>query len=125
MIILLITILIFCIGVGCVIKHCFGDDIYDNYDMYGVCIITFDLIILTTEIIFLIIKPMDYTNFKIEYDVIKDTITSPEDIRDTNYTQKLIEINTEIQKNREWKDNIIIGLFYNEKIAELELLVKE
>lgn len=125
MIILLITILIFCIGVGCLIKHHFSNNIFDYYEMYGGCIITFALIILAIEIILLIIKPIDYANFKIEYDVIKDTITSSEDIRDTNYTQKLIEINTEIQKNREWKDNIIIGLFYNEKIAELELLVKE
>lgn len=90
----------------------------------GIALIIIMIISLTIEFAMLINKPIEYKNFKIEYDVVKETITSSEDIRDTNYTQKLIEINTKIKTNREYKDNIWCGIFFNKKIADLELLQK-
>ena len=90
----------------------------------GLILIVAMSICLITEIGALIYKPVEYKSFKIEYDVVKETITSPEDIRDTNYTQKLIEINTKIKTNREYKDSIWLGIFSNERIADLELLQK-
>lgn len=80
---------------------------------------------LGVELITLGLKPIDYKKFKVEYNVVRETITNSADMRDTNYTQKLIELNTEIMTNREWKDNIWVGIYYNEDIAELELLKKE
>ncbi len=80
---------------------------------------------LGIELITLGFKPIDYKKFKVEYDVVRETITNSADMRDTNYTQKLIELNTEIMTNREWKDNLWVGIYYNEKIAELDLLRKE
>ena len=124
MIILLLTILFLIIGIGFLVAHKLSNDWYNDFDIYGIAICLFTGIILFTEVLILVFKPIDYKKFKIGYDVIKETITSAEDIRDTNYTEKLIGINTEIMKNREFKDNILTGIFYNEKIAELELLEK-
>ena len=76
------------------------------------------------EIIIILFKPLDYKNFKIEYETIKETVTSSKDMRDTNYTQKLIEINTEISTNKAFADSQWVGVFYNKQIAELEPLKK-
>ena len=91
---------------------------------FGIVLIIIMIMSLIIEFTILISKPIEYKNFKIEYDVVKETITSSEDMRDTNYTQKLIEINTRIKANREYKDSIWCGIFFNKKIADLELLQK-
>jgi hypothetical protein len=80
---------------------------------------------LLMELLIIGVKPLDYKNFKIKYETITETITSSEDIRDTNYTMKIIEINEEIKRNREYVDSPWIGIFYNKDIANMELLEKE
>ena len=123
MLILIFSILLFILSV--VFIYIGNDDWEEEWLVYfGIGLIIIMIISLTIEFKILICKPIEYKNFKIEYDVVKETITSSEDIRDTNYTQKLIEINTKIKTNREYKDNIWCGIFFNKKIAELELLQK-
>lgn len=125
MILLIGTIIFFIIGIICI--YVFLKDTWENeiYLYFGIILILIFGMALLIEIISLIQKPIDYKNFKIEYDVVAETITKPEDIRDSNYTKKIIELNTTIMKNREWMSNKIVGIFYNKKIAELELLEKE
>lgn len=83
------------------------------------------VIVLIVEIILLCIKPIDYKNFKIKYETIKEMTTSASDVRDATYTEKLIEINEEIKKNREFINNDFIGIFYHKEIANMELLGKK
>lgn len=85
----------------------------------------FLILALVLEIFFIILKPVDYKNFKAQYEVIKEMTTESDDLRDINYTEKIIEINTEIRANRELKDSFMVGVFYNKDIAELELLSKD
>lgn len=59
------------------------------------------------------------TNYLIEvYDISKDEnlVQLTDLLKDINY------INEEINSNRNNKDNLYIGCFYSEKIAELELI---
>ena len=123
MLILMFSILLFILSI--VFIYIGNDDWDKEWLLYfGGALIIIMIISLTIEFTMLISKPIEYKNFKIEYDVVKETITSPEDIRDTNYTQKLIEINTKIKTNREYKDSMWCGIFFNKKIADLELLQK-
>lgn len=123
MLILIFSILLFILSI--VFIYIGNDDWDKEWLLYfGIGLIIIMIISLIIEFTMLISKPIEYKNFKIEYDVVKETITSSEDIRDTNYTQKLIEINTKIKTNREYKDSIWRGIFFNKKIADLELLQK-
>ena len=123
MLILMFSILLFILSI--VFIYIGNDDWDKEWLLYfGGALIIIMIISLTIEFTMLISKPIEYKNFKIEYDVVKETITSPEDIRDTNYTKKLIEINTKIKTNREYKDSMWCGIFFNKKIADLELLQK-
>ena len=121
--IIIIEIFLLIIGfVFCI----WGSNIFDGTGrlIIGMALIFFVGLALLTEFIIILFKPLDYKNFKIEYETIKQTITTSQDIRDTNYTQKIIEINTEINVNKEFSDNQWVGVFYNKQIAELELLNK-
>lgn len=123
MLLLILSILLFILSI--VFIYIGNDDWDKEWLLYfGIGLIMIMSISLIIEFTMLISKPIVYKNFKIEYDVVKETITSSEDIRDTNYTQKLIEINTKIKTNREYKDSIWCGIFFNKKIADLELLQK-
>ena len=123
MLLLILSILLFILSIVFIY---IGNDDWDKEWLlcFGIGLIIIMIISLIIEFTMLISKPIEYKNFKIEYDVVKETITSSEDIRDTNYTQKLIEINTKIKTNREYKDSIWCGIFFNKKIADLELLQK-
>ena len=122
MLLLIISIFLFILSI---IFIYIGTDSYEDWlGIIGVCLALVIGVSLIIEISILIFKPIDYKNFKIEYDVVKETITNSEDIRDTNYTQKLIEINTEISKHKEYIDSCWIGIFFNKNIAQLELLEK-
>ena len=72
----------------------------------------------------IILKPINYKNFKIQYDTITEMQTAKNDIRDAEYTKNLIEINNEIKTNREYINSKWVGIFYNKKIAEMEILNK-
>ena len=126
MVLLGITILIVIIGILCIIKgnHCgYWDG--DNWILLGAIILVFSGIFSIGELVFLSLKPVDYKNFKIKYDTIKETITSKDDIRDATFTNQLIEINQTIRSCNEYKDSIWVGIFQNKKICEMELLKKE
>ena len=123
MLLLILSILLFILSI--VFIYIGNGDWDKEWLLYfGIGLIIIMIMSLIIEFTMLISKPIEYKNFKIEYDVVKETITSSEDIRDTNYTQKLIEINTKIKTNREYKDSIWCGIFFNKKIADLELLQK-
>lgn len=72
----------------------------------------------------IISKPYKYKQFKIQYDVLSEMITSKDDIRDATFTNNLIEINAEIKYAKEFRDNVWIGIFIPHKKADLELLNK-
>lgn len=123
MLLLILSILLFILSILFIY---IGNDDWDKEWLlyFGIGLIIIMIISLIIEFTMLISKPIEYKNFKIEYDVVKESITSSEDIRDTNYTQKLIEINTKIKANKEYKNDLWIGIFFNKKIADLELLQK-
>lgn len=102
----------------------FHKDMDDFLDFIGCCLVFTGIIILILELILLALKPIDYEDFKAEYEVLKNTITNEDDIRDTNITQKMIDINQKITFTRNLKDNLWIGIFQPEGIAEFELLEK-
>lgn len=121
MLLLLFSIFLFILSI--VFIYVGNNDYEKEIFLYiGVGLIIVAITFLIAEFVTLICKPIEYKNFKIEYEVVKETITNPEDLRDANYTQNLIELNKKIKMNKEYKDNIWFGIFFNKKIAELDLL---
>lgn len=98
---------------------------YEDWSSIIVASNVFLIFVLIIEILSITFKPIDYKNFKAQYEVIKEMSTESNDLRDINYTEKIIEINTEIKINRELKDSFMVGIFFNKDIAELELLSKD
>lgn len=123
MIILIITIILAILGIVMVI---IGNKSwrYEVFFMIGVILIIVTSTVLLCEIGVIISKPIDYKNFKIQYETITEMQTSKNDIRDAEYTKNLIEINNEIKTNREYINSKWVGIFYNKKIAEMENLNK-
>ncbi len=121
--VIIIEIILFVIGI---ILCIWGSNDFDGVGrlIIGMTLVAFIGLALFVEFIVILLKPLDYKNFKIEYETIKQTITTSQDIRDTNYTQKIIEINTEINVNKEFSDNQWVGIFYSKQIGELEILKK-
>lgn len=121
--VIIIEIILFIIGI---ILCIWGSNVFDGIGrlIIGIALVAFIGLALFLELIVVLLKPLDYKNFKIEYETIKQTITTSQDIRDTNYTQKMIEINTEINVNKEFSDNQWVGIFYSKQIGELEILKK-
>lgn len=121
--VIIIEIILFIIGI---ILCIWGSNVFDGVGrlIIGMALVAFIGLALFVELIVILFKPLDYKNFKIEYETIKQTITTSQDIRDTNYTQKMIEINTEINVNKEFSDNQWVGIFYSKQIGELEMLKK-
>ena len=123
MIILTITIILAILGI---VMFIIGEKSweYDNFLIIGVILLMVTSIALLIEIISIILKPINYKNFKIQYDTITEMQTSKNDIRDAEYTKNLIEINNEIKTNREYINSKWVGIFYNKKIAEMKILNK-
>ena len=120
MLILIISIILFILGIIGLYK---GFD--DWLEIIGIFGSVFGGLLLVAVIVFLINKPYKYRTFKIEYETIKQMTTSKSDIRDATFTNRLIEVNKEINYCREFKDSIWIGIFQNKKICEMKLLNKE
>lgn len=116
--ILIISILLLLIGIGILIFS------YDLGEILGACLLGIGGLMMMFIIIVLLIKPIFYTEFKAKYETIKEIQTSSEDIRDAAYTNKIIEINTEIRVNRKHVSSFWNGILYSKKIAEMELLDK-
>jgi hypothetical protein len=119
MIILILTIMLLITGI---ILNIFNESEWSM--LLGIFLDLVAVIAITIDLSLLAVKPANYKYFKIKYDTIQEMQTSSEDVRDATYTQNLIEINEEIKINREYVDNIWIGIFYNKDIANLELLNK-
>lgn len=117
--ILIISILLLLIGIGLLIFS------YDLGEILGACLLGTGGIMIFFVIIILIIKPIFYNQFKAKYETMQMLQTNSEDIRDASYTNKIIEINTEIKTNRNNVDNFWNGILYSKKIADMELLNKE
>lgn len=123
MIFLIIVILLIIIGIVCVLKgHSLGYWDGENWNWVGWTCLALGGIFLFIIIMILTAKPLDYKRLKIKYDVLQQTITSKDDVRDAGYINQLIEVNNEIQSCREFKDSKWVGIYQNEKICELELL---
>lgn len=123
MIILIITIILAILGI---VMAIIGNKSwrYEVFLIIGVILLMVTSIALLCEIGVIISKPIDYKNFKIQYDTITEMQTSKNDIRDAEYTKNLIEINNEIKTNREYINSKWVGIFYNKKIAEMKILNK-
>lgn len=119
MLILIIGIILFIIGIIGINKG--FDDWLEDLGLFG---IIGGGICLLFVIAFLVNKPYKYKTFKIEYETIKQMATSKSDIRDATFTNRLIEVNKEINYCREFKNNIWIGIYQNKKICEMKLLKK-
>lgn len=122
---IIISVIVLCI-IGKILM-CIDDYYFGNDGLFytGVFLFITNICILIVLILLLIVKPLIYENFIVKYETLKETITASNDIRDTNYTQKLIEINEEINTNKRFINNKWIGIFCSKKVAELELVSKE
>jgi len=122
---IIISLIVLCI-IGkilmCIDDYYFGSD---GLFYTGVFLFITNICILIAIILLLIIKPLICENFIVKYETLKETVTVSNDIRDTNYTQKLIEVNQEINCNKKFINNKWIGIFYSKRIAELDLLSRE
>lgn len=83
------------------------------------------LILILIISVLLLSKPVEYKKFKAKYESIKETITKTNDVRDATYTIKIIEVNEEIRNCRMMINSKWIGIFYNKRICDMELLEKE
>ena len=70
-------------------------------------------------------KQVTYKRFIAEYNTIKEISTSKEDLRDATYTNRIIDINEQINTCREFKDSLWVGIYQNKKICNAELLTKK
>jgi hypothetical protein len=125
MIILILTILSTIIGIVLMEIYTVNKCNADACLFIGLLLSIVSGIFLIIELGTIVVKPFDYQTFKIEYETVTEIMTSSEDIRDTNYTMKIIEINEEIKRNQAYIDNPWVSIFYNKDIANMELLVKE
>lgn len=120
MIILILNIILFIIGIILIVKFDGFIDGNDYLYMTGIALVMITSVFLVISLIILPTKILYYNNFKIEYEEIKNIETSSTDIRDTNYTLKIVDINKEIELNRKYCNNFWIGIYYNKYIANLE-----
>ena len=123
MLLLILAIVLVSLGIICAI-------IYDkNYSdgclVLGCTCLIVGVSSLLAMIIILSSKPLEYTNFKIKYDTLKNMITDKDDIRDATFTNNLLEINKDILTCRAYINSNWIGVFYNKNICDAELLSKD
>lgn len=122
MIILIITIILLILGIALFI---IGIKTWEEVSStIGGMLIFITFIVLVAEGLILILKPLDYKKFITKYETVTETITNENDVRDTDYTKMIIDINKEIRTNRKFIDSKWIGIFYDKDIAEMELINK-
>lgn len=73
-----------------------------------------------------ITKPYTEKDFNIKYETYKNIIEDSNfnDIRDSNLMLTIAVINNEILTNKEYKDDLWIGILFSDKIANYELINK-
>ena len=126
MIILILTILIVIVATICLIVGYLTDNWYssDDWCMAGGILMSIGGVVLIIELSFLAMKPLDYKNFKVKYETMQMISTQKDDIRDATYTMKIIEVNEEIAKCKEFENSKWIGIFQNKKICNTSYLEK-
>lgn len=124
MLLLIFTILAIILGgIGLYYSTNSWED-HDIFMGFSILLLILGIIFITIEIAYLTAKPIVYKNFKIKYEIVKEQITSKDDVRDATFTQNIIEINQKIMQCREYIDNIWLGIYENKKICDMELLKK-
>ncbi len=119
---IIITIIFLIISIILII---YGRCKYNFAEEIGVFILTCTMIVGLIEGLILIwFKPVDEIEFKSKYQTVKEMKNNRDDMRDTNYTKNLIEINETITTERIMIDNKWIGIFHSKEISDLELLGK-
>ena len=101
---------------------------YEDHDallLPSIALLVIGMIFLIIEVICLAAKPITYKEFKIEYNIVKEQITSKDDVRDATFTQNIIKINQKIMSCREYIDDIWLGIYEDKKICDMELLKKD
>ena len=107
MIILILNIILFIIGIILIKKFDGFIDGNDTLYMTGISLVIITSVFLVVALIIFSTKIIYYNNFKIEYEEIKNLETSSTDIRDTNYTLKVVDINKEIELNKKYCNNFL------------------
>lgn len=125
MLLLIFTILAIILGgIGLYYSMNSWED-HDIFMGFSIILLILGIIFITVEIICLTTKPISYKEFKIKYEVVKEQITSKDDVRDATFTQNIIEINQKIMHCREYIDNVWLGIYENKKICDMDLLRKD
>ena len=118
---LLLIIAIVVVSLGIILQV---QDSYD-YDISSLACLLFGGLSLVVMILVLLLKPVEYTDFKIKYETTKNMITNKDDIRDAAFTNNLLEINEDILTCRAYINSNWVGIFQNKNICDTELLSKE
>lgn len=122
--IIIITAFIFIISIiGLILKKCEGFIGYISLFftcISGACLFSmFMIYVRNTDYVSRTLDNYNKINYLIEvYDISKDESL----VQLTDLLKNVSYINEEINSNRNNKDNLYIGCFYSEKIAELELI---
>lgn len=119
---IIITIIFLILSIILII---YGKRKYNIAEEIGIFILMCTIIVGVIEGIFLITIPVYEIDFKAKYQAVREIENNKNDMRDTNYTNNLIEINKMIIGQRIMIDNKWIGIFYSKEIANLDLLGKE
>ena len=98
-----------------------NDDIFIVGLIGGICVLAF---IVVSSVIF-INKPFVVEERLIEYETIKEYLTSTTEItpiEKESIIKRIIENNNIIKTHKIWIYNFYVDIFYSEKIANLELI---
>ena len=117
--------MIFIIGIVLICKNTSFIDGNEFLEFLGTILSFVAGLFIILSLIHILAKPLDYRHFIVKYETLKEIKTSSIDIRDTNYTQLLIEINKTIRENKEFINDFWIGIYYNKDIANVEYINKE
>lgn len=127
---LLMTIVFIIVGI--IGFKMFDSIYYDIFEKIGVVIIIISLIFGSLFFVFTIatgfkaiMLPVEERDFKVEYETVKQMQTSPTDLRDATYTEKLLKVNQKINEAREYCNDPFWGCINSKEIASYELLDKE
>lgn len=119
-----------------IILRIIGYKIQDNFcgigEMIGILIVVISIFFGSLFFVFTILTcskgimlPVEERDFKVEYETVKQMQTSPTDLRDATYTEKLLKVNQKINEAREYCNDPFWGCINSKEIASYELLGKE
>lgn len=122
---IIIIIMIVTLILGILLCYLGEKDYWSEWKTFvGIFNLVISIILILVVSVLLISKPIDYKKFKAKYESIKETMTKTNDVRDATYTIKIIEVNEEIRNCRMMINSKWVGIFYNKRICDMELLTK-